>query len=738
MRGKFLRKQVWKQKWRKKFGGGADVCFRCGGKGHWASECRGKDLGSFPEEIPQEKPLLTLDEAAQRTNGDFTPEIPDGSSTENSQLPLDSLDFPKPEFSPPSPPPPPLDPLYPPNPDGTIPDPPEEVLEALRTLGFDSFRPGQAEAIMRVLCGISTLLLLPTGSGKSLCYQLPAFLYHRRSRCISIVISPLISLMDDQVSGLPSALTAVCIHSNLTPSQREAAIEKVRSGQAQILLLSPESVTGSGFFSRLFRHFPPVAFACLDEAHCISHWSHNFRPAYLRVCKVLRERLGVRCFLGLTATATVATARDVAKHLGIAEGNPTIGAFGIPENLRLSVSLEDDPDQAVLRVLRERSSGNFGNCGNFGNSVLVLCARREDSERLARLIRSEFPEVPGRKTHKGKREAAQVCAAYHAGLSARERRRVLGAFTAGTVWALCGTACIGLGMDAAPLRGVLQHGGPGCAEAFLQHVGRAGRDGKAAWGHLCLHKGGVGAPLRAFTAGTVWALCGTACIGLGMDAAPLRGVLQHGGPGCAEAFLQHVGRAGRDGKAAWGHLCLHRGGVGAVWHCLHQSGHGQSPPEGVHGGPGVGAPLRAFTAGTVWALCGTACIGLGMDTAPLRGVLQHGGPGCAEAFLQHVGRAGRDGKAAWGHLCLHRGGVGAPLRAFTAGTVWALCGTACIGLGMDAAPLRGVLQHGGPGCAEAFLQHVGRAGRDGKAAWGHLCLHKGVSRGDVWGENWGK
>ncbi|XP_058671805.1 ATP-dependent DNA helicase Q4 [Ammospiza caudacuta] len=484
MRGKFLRKQVWKQKWRKKFGGGADVCFRCGGKGHWASECPGKDLGSFPEEIPQEKPLLTLDEAAQRTNGDFTPEIPDGSSTENSQLPLDSLDFPKPEFSPPSPPPPPLDPLYPPNPDGTIPDPPEEVLEALRTLGFDSFRPGQAEAIMRVLCGISTLLLLPTGSGKSLCYQLPAFLYHRRSRCISIVISPLISLMDDQVSGLPSALTAVCIHSNLTPSQREAAIEKVRSGQAQILLLSPESVTGSGFFSRLFRHFPPVAFACLDEAHCISHWSHNFRPAYLRVCKVLRERLGVRCFLGLTATATVATARDVAKHLGIAEGNPTIGAFGIPENLRLSVSLEDDPDQAVLRVLRERSSGNFGNCGNFGNSVLVLCARREDSERLARLIRSEFPEVPGRKTHKGKREAAQVCAAYHAGLSARERRRVLGAFTAGTVWALCGTACIGLGMDAAPLRGVLQHGGPGCAEAFLQHVGRAGRDGKAAWGHL--------------------------------------------------------------------------------------------------------------------------------------------------------------------------------------------------------------------------------------------------------------
>ncbi|XP_077029357.1 ATP-dependent DNA helicase Q4, partial [Agelaius phoeniceus] len=387
MRGKFLRKQVWKQKWRKKFGGGADVCFRCGGKGHWASECRGKDLGSFPEEVPQEKPLLTLEEAAQRSNGDFIPEIPDGSNTENSQLPSDSLDFPPenfPEFSPP----PPMDPLYPPNPDGTVPDPPEEVLEALRTLGFDSFRPGQAEAIMRVLSGISTLLLLPTGSGKSLCYQLPAFLYHRRSRCICIVISPLISLMEDQVSGLPSALKAVCIHSNLTPSQREAAIQKVRSGRAQILLLSPESVTGSGFFSRLFCHFPPVAFACLDEAHCISQWSHNFRPAYLRVCKVLRERLGVRCFLGLTATATVATARDVAKHLGIPEGNSTIGAFGIPENLRLSVSLEDDLDQAVVRVLREWSREGLR------GSVLVYCARREDSERLAERIQNDFPEGP--------------------------------------------------------------------------------------------------------------------------------------------------------------------------------------------------------------------------------------------------------------------------------------------------------------------------------------------------------
>ncbi|XP_074390036.1 ATP-dependent DNA helicase Q4-like [Zonotrichia albicollis] len=518
MRGKFLRKQVWKQKWRKKFGGGADVCFRCGGKGHWASECRGKDLGSDP---PQQNPLLSLDEIAQNPNADLSPEIPDGSSPENSQLPLDSMDFSELEFSPP----PPLDPLYPLNPDGTVPDPPEEVLQALRILGFDSienpienpyppeevlqalrilgfvsFRPGQAEAVMRILCGLSTLLLLPTGSvNPSVTNSLPSSTT-AAPRCISIVVSPLISLMDDQVCSLPSALTGVCIHSNLTPAQREAAIKKVRSGQAQLLLLSPESITASGFFSRLFPlispqvrsgqaqllllspesitgaarpssccfpqnpsrvpdlfppfpTFPSCGFACLDEADCVSRWAHNFRPAYLRVCKVLRQRWGVRCLLGLTATAGAASVRELGRELGVPAGPPSVGAFGIPPNLRLSVAVETDPDQNVR--------GKSWNC-------------KESDELLI---------------FAGQREAMQVCAVYHAGLSAERRRRTLRAFMAGRVWALCGTACIGLGMDRAPPEAVLQHGGPACTEAFLQHVGRAGRDGKPAWGHLILHKG---------------------------------------------------------------------------------------------------------------------------------------------------------------------------------------------------------------------------------------------------------
>ncbi|NWT84288.1 RECQ4 helicase, partial [Lanius ludovicianus] len=244
----------------------------------------GKNLGSLSEGIPEEEEeeeeeLPTVEEVARRTNSVFIPEVPaNGTDVENSQLTPNSLEFQRPEFSP-SPPPAAMDPLYPPPPDGVIPDPPEEVLEALKILGYDSFRPGQAEAIMRILSGFSTLVVLPTGMGKSLCYQLPAFLYHRNSGSIALVISPLVSLMDDQVSGLPPCLKAVCIHSNLSQSQREAAMEKVRKGQAQILLLSPEALVGSGFSSGFFRdRLPPVAFACLDEAHCVSRWSHNFRP----------------------------------------------------------------------------------------------------------------------------------------------------------------------------------------------------------------------------------------------------------------------------------------------------------------------------------------------------------------------------------------------------------------------------------------------------------------------------
>ncbi|XP_012580555.1 PREDICTED: ATP-dependent DNA helicase Q4, partial [Condylura cristata] len=263
-------------------------------------------------------------------------------------------------------------------PSGQLTATPAEVFQALRELGHQNFRAGQERAVMRVLSGLSTLLVLPTGAGKSLCYQLPALLYARRSPCFALVISPLLSLMDDQVSGLPRGLEAACVHSGMTRQQRDAVWRKVQAAQVQVLMLSPEALVGPGGSGRPAL-LPPVSFACLDEAHCLSQWAHNFRPCYLRVCKVLRERWGVRCFLGLTATATRHTARDVARHLGATEelGRELLAA--IPSNLHLSVSTDRDPSQALVTLLQ---SDRF----RALDAIIVYCTRREDTERVAALL----------------------------------------------------------------------------------------------------------------------------------------------------------------------------------------------------------------------------------------------------------------------------------------------------------------------------------------------------------------
>ncbi|XP_050796528.1 ATP-dependent DNA helicase Q4 isoform X3 [Gopherus flavomarginatus] len=371
LRGHRLRKQVWKQKWQKKsewFGGGgrcfdrsSDTCFRCGGTGHWASECKGRELGPAvgpqPEEnseaIEEEMPLPTLEEVARMTNTAYSKISAESRSSQAGPERAGEEEFDlhmqRPVYEPPTPPPP-MEPLYGLGQDGKVRETPEEVFQALAELGYSAFRQGQEVAVMRILSGLSTLVVLSTGMGKSLCYQLPAYLYAKRSKCITLVISPLVSLMDDQVSGLPPDLKAVCIHSNMSKSQREAAVERVKGGKVHVLLLSPEALVGGGRVGSSCLpsadQLPPVAFACIDEAHCVSEWSHNFRPCYLRLCKVLRDRLGVRCLLGLTATATLATARDVAHHLGIQEEEGiAVRSAAVPPNLHLSVSTDRDKDQ---------------------------------------------------------------------------------------------------------------------------------------------------------------------------------------------------------------------------------------------------------------------------------------------------------------------------------------------------------------------------------------------------------
>ncbi|KAJ6661526.1 hypothetical protein lerEdw1_014436 [Lerista edwardsae] len=442
LKGRQLRKQVWKQKWRKKgelFGGGgsgtsrpldrgSDTCFKCGELGHWASQCKGRVRlpAADPEEnscaAEEEMPLLTLEEVAQMTNTAYSKilvqsESGQGAPEQPAQKEEIHMHVPRPVDELPLPPAP-VEPLYELGQDGRVRDTPPEVFQALAELGYTSFRPGQEVAVMRILSGLSTLVVLSTGMGKSLCYQLPAYLYNQRSKCITLVISPLVSLMDDQVSGLPQLLKAVCIHSNMSRAQREAAVDRL----------------------------PPVAFACIDEAHCVSEWSHNFRPCYLRLCK------------------------------------------------------------ALVRLLQGERFGSL-------DSIIVYCTRREETARIAALIRTCFQAVklkepPGVQEEEqeddlraGKRKNAKakkttrcplkwIADAYHAGLSAAERRRVQSHFMSGQLRVVVATVAFGMGLDKSDVRGVVHYNMPKNFESYVQEIGRAGRDGKPAQCHLFLHPEG--------------------------------------------------------------------------------------------------------------------------------------------------------------------------------------------------------------------------------------------------------
>ncbi|MFB6263945.1 MAG: ATP-dependent DNA helicase RecQ [Bradymonadaceae bacterium] len=325
--------------------------------------------------------------------------------------------------------------------------------------GYASFRPGQREVIDAVLDGRDLLAVMPTGSGKSLCYQLPAALLDGTV----LVVSPLIALMKDQVDALGSVgLSATCVNSSLSRRQRRQRLERVRSGDVRLLYVAPERFQSESFRDTLAE--TQVSLLAVDEAHCISHWGHDFRPDYLEL-GTIREELDHPPVLALTATATRRVRRDILEQLGIEDADVVLGGFERP-NLHFDVHRAPGDREKIEHLGDLLASAPSA-------STVVYCATRKQVEEVAGKLR----------------DAGLVAGGYHAGLDNRRRQRVQEDFMAGDLPVLVATNAFGMGVDKSDIRAIVHYNHPGSLEAYYQQAGRAGRDGEPAY-CLMLYSGG--------------------------------------------------------------------------------------------------------------------------------------------------------------------------------------------------------------------------------------------------------
>jgi ATP-dependent DNA helicase RecQ len=320
------------------------------------------------------------------------------------------------------------------------------LLDALRTrFGLSEFRPGQLAAAEALLEGRDLVAVMPTGAGKSLCFQLPALLLQGTT----VVVSPLIALMKDQVDALRArGIAAAALHSGLQFQERAAGEAALASGQVSLLYVAPERLGNASFRASLAR--ARVARLVVDEAHCISQWGHDFRPDYRRLA-AFRAELGVPA-AAFTATATPDVRKDIVTQLGLDSPLELVTGFE-RQNLTLSVETcrgKDDKAAAVERLLRE-----------LGPPGIVYAATRKSVDLWADAL-----SAMGVRTGR-----------YHAGLSDEERSRVQDEFLGGRIDVIAATNAFGMGVDKANIRFVAHAELPGSVEAYYQEAGRAGRDG---------------------------------------------------------------------------------------------------------------------------------------------------------------------------------------------------------------------------------------------------------------------
>ena len=336
--------------------------------------------------------------------------------------------------------------------------------------GFDSFRPGQEAVIRAVLEGRDTLAVMPTGGGKSLCYQIPALM----QESLTVIVSPLISLMKDQVDSLlqSSVADAAALHSGLSPEERWEVERKVRTGEIRMLYVAPERLRSLEFVLSLRR--AGVGLFVVDEAHCISEWGHDFRPDYLFLPRAVRD-LGSPPVLALTATATPRVRQDIRRSLRMRDPHVEVTSFNRP-NLTYRV-VPAEKKEKVARILDVvRSSPPPG---------IVYTTTRKECDELAAELRSSGVDAQ----------------AYHAGLGAARRTEVQERFMTDEVGVVVATVAFGMGVDKPNVRFVVHSTVPGSLPAYIQESGRAGRDGEAAECVVLYRGADVGRRKRLVTLG---------------------------------------------------------------------------------------------------------------------------------------------------------------------------------------------------------------------------------------------